>query len=150
MEIGRQAIARSMSDRMVQSPTSVTKSPVALDTLHDNADRIGTVDKAGCSTATMEPNRPTDVGQLVAQLVAERMAHCVTNRDPKSRSTIPYQHRPDPALLLSIVGDVFPLTFNPQVVSSNLTGPTFGGARRCVLNTLGRASRSRTVCRPPY
>lgn len=83
MEIGRQAIARSMSDRMVQSPTSVTKSPVALDTLHDNADRIGTVDKAGCSTATMEPNRPTDVGQLVAQLVAERMAHCVTNRDRK-------------------------------------------------------------------
>jgi len=124
VEIGRQAIARSMSDRMVQSPTSVTKRPVALDTLHDNADRIGTVDKAGCSTATMEPNRPTDVGQLVAQLVAERMAHCVTNRDPKSRSTIPYQHRPDPALLLSIVGDVFPLTFNPQVVGSSPTGPT--------------------------
>jgi len=92
------------TDRRVQSPTSVSKSPFALDTMHDNADRIGTLDKAGCSTATMEPNRPTEVGQLVAQLIAERMGHGVTNRDPRSRSTIPYQHRPDPALLLSIVG----------------------------------------------
>ncbi len=124
MEIGRQAIARSMSDRRVQSPTSVTKSPVVLDTSHDNADRIGTVDKARCSTATVEPNRPTDIGQLVAQLVAERMEHGVTNRDPRSRSTTPDQRRWDSALLLRIVGDVFPLTFNPQVVGSSPTGPT--------------------------
>ena len=124
MEIGRQAIARSMSDRRVQSPTSVSKSPFALDTLHDNADRIGTVDKARCTTATMEPNRPTDVGQLVAQLVAERMGHGVTNRDPRSQCTAPDQRRWDSALLLSIVGDVIRLTFNPQVVGSSPTGPT--------------------------